>query len=90
METNLRLFRIDDFSGNGSMSLMEKNPLIEAKNNKDALNKYLKKIGKNLKVKCSSDNNVHFGITPMIKHQGEILIDGRKRMSWYKIINYKK
>lgn len=87
MESNLRLFRIDDFSGNGNISLMEENPLIEAKNNKDALNKYLKQIGKKLKVKCSSDNNVHFGITPMIKYQGKILIDGRKRMSWYKIIN---
>ena len=84
---NLRLFRIDDFSGNGNISLMQKNPLIEGKNNKDALNKYLKKIGKKLNVKCSGDTNVHFGITPMIEHNGEILIDGRKRMSWYKIIN---
>lgn len=86
MNTQNRLFRIDDFSGNGNISLMEENPLIEAKNNKDALNKYLKKIGKKFKVKCSADNNVHFGITPMIKHNGQILIDGRKRMSWYKII----
>lgn len=85
--SNLRLFRIDDFSGNGNISLMEENPLIEAKNNKDALNKYLEKIGKKLKVKCSGDNNVHFGITPMIKQDGRILIDGRKRMSWYKIVN---
>ena len=51
------------------------------------LKNYLKKIGKKLNVKCSSDNDVQFGITPMIKHEGRILIDGRKRMSWYKIVN---
>lgn len=83
---NLRLFQIDDFSGN-SFKLMGDSPMIEAKNNKDALNKYLKRIGADFKVKCSADNDVHFGITPMIKHQGRILIDGRKRMSWYKIVN---
>lgn len=47
----LRLFRIDDFSGKGTISLMEENPLIEGKNNKDALNKYLHKIGLKVKVK---------------------------------------
>ena len=84
---NLRPFRIDDFSGSSNISLMDENPLIYAKNNKDALNKYLKKIGKKVNVKCSADNNVHFGITPMIEYNGQILIDGRKRMSWYKIID---
>ncbi len=83
----LRLFRIDDFSGKGTISLMEENPLIEGKNNKDALNKYLHKIGLKVKVKCSGDNDVHFGVTPMVKHEGRLLIDGRKRMSWYKIVN---
>jgi len=78
---------IDDFSGNGSIKLMDGMNLIEGKNNKDALKNYLKKIGKKLNVKCSSDNDVQFGITPMIKHEGRILIDGRKRMSWYKIVN---
>ncbi len=86
MNTQNRLFRIDDFYSNSNISLMEENPLIEAKNNKDALNKYLKKQGLKIKVKCSGDNNVHFGITPMIKYNNKILIDGRKRMSWYKII----
>lgn len=84
---DLKPFRIDDFSGSNTIALMEENPLIYAKNNKDALNKYLKKIGKKINVKCSSDNNVHFGITPMILYNGSLLIDGRKRMSWYKIID---
>jgi len=82
-----RIFMIDDFSGTGNIKLMDNMNLIEGKNNKDALNNYLKKIGKKLNVKCSADNNVQFGITPMIKYNGQILIDGRKRMSWYKIIN---
>jgi len=84
--SDLRPFRIDDFSGSGNISLMEENPLIYAKNNKDALNRYLKKVDKKYNVKCSSDNDVHFGITPMIEYNGVILIDGRKRMSWYKIL----
>lgn len=86
MESKNRLFRIDDFYSNSNISLLEENPLIEGKNNKDALKNYLKKQGLKVNVKCSSDNNVHFGITPMIKHNGQILIDGRKRMSWYKVI----
>lgn len=85
--SDLRTFRIDDFSGLNSIALLEENPTIEAKNNKDALMKYLKSIGANIKVKCSADNDVQFGITPMIRHNGRLLIDGRKRMSWYKIIN---
>lgn len=86
METK-RLFRIEDFSGNGCISLLAENPLIEAKTGKEALNKYFKENNINVKVKCSADNDVHFGITPMIKYNGQILIDGRKRKSWYKIIN---
>lgn len=82
-----RIFRIDDFYSNKNISLMSENPIIEAKNNKDALNKYLKELGLKIKVKCSGDSNVHFGITPMIKYDGKILIDGRKRMSWYKVLN---
>lgn len=82
-----RLFRIEDFSGNNTFKLMDESPLIEAKNNSDALKKYLKKHNMNVKVKCSADNNVQFGITPMVKYNGQILIDGRKRMSWYKIVN---
>tara|TARA_R110000796_G_scaffold134716_3_gene250515 strand:+ start:4655 stop:4918 length:264 start_codon:yes stop_codon:yes gene_type:complete len=86
MKQELRSFRIDNFYGGDSISLMQENPIIEAKNNKDALSKYLKEIGLSVKVRCSGGNDVQFGITPMTMHNGELLIDGRRKRSWYKVV----
>ena len=87
MEAN-RLFQIEDFSGQNTYSLMGKSPIIEAKSNSEALKKYLKQNNLDFKVKCSADNDVQFGIIPMIMYNGNLLIDGRKKKTWYKIINY--
>ena len=84
METYL--FEIGDYSGT-CISMQGCKGIIKAKNGREALKKYLKDAGINIKVKRSGSNDVQFCVTPVVKHNEKIYIDGTKRKTWYQIVN---
>lgn len=85
----MKTYEIEDYSGSKPISLMEDGSIINAETGRKALASYLKSIGFKENVKVSSDNIVHFKVTPIVFENGRKYIDRRngQRALWYKIIN---
>jgi hypothetical protein len=75
------------YSAISNLPLMEHNPVFEAETGRKALDKYLKSINFDKKVKVSASNDVHFKTTPIVIENGKRYIDRRngQRSVWYQI-----
>lgn len=85
----MQQYKIEDYSGTGTISLMGEDPIFEAETGRKALSQYFKKRGINQKVKVSGGSDVHFKVTPIVIENGRVWIDrrGGKRAMWYQIQN---
>lgn len=62
-------------------NLMSDYPIVEAKTGKEAILKYLKKTGRNYKIRRSGGNDVLFRATPFIEKDGVKIRAGNN--VWY-------
>lgn len=83
----MKTYEIEDYSGYKAINLLENGSIISADTGRKALDKYLKSVGFNGKVKVSASNIVHFKVTPVVFENDRMYIDRRngQRAMWYQI-----